>query len=471
MKQFFRRIPQPIRIVLKHVARRTVGRLPSSPSRLTGELAKNGGKPVRDVRLRPWSSVEDGNLSLWHTGMRAAFRHIFLEGVEGFPQPLAQQFARQWAAYCGCQYGVLVGHGTDALRIGLAAVLDHDGLDYGGEVIVPNLSFIASATAALDRRFGVAFVDVDPGTLLLDPTRVEEVIVPGKTRAIMPVHLFGQPADMTALKAIADRYGLKIVEDAAQAHGAVWETGPVGSLGHAGGFSFQSSKNLASGEGGALVTNDEQVFERAYSIHNAGRSLTDGSRWEHVNLGWNCRVTEYQASLLIHRFSTFDRLQATRRKNFQYLRELMANIACLMPLALHAGVRAHGMYMFAMRYKLEHCGGLSIEKFLDLVQAEGAPVYRAFAVTMSNQVAMQHLMKKHPKYFRRLPTPVSDQAAQEIVYIPQNVFLGTTGDMEDIVAAVRKVERHCSLVTQVPLSQSGVVLERIANRAFDHVPN
>ena len=282
MTQLLRRAPQPIKKILRTIARRTIGRLPAPASRLTGALAHDGGRPVRDLRLRPWASVEDGNLARWHTEMRAVFRRIFLGGVEGLPQPLAEEFARQWAAYCGCRYGLLLGNGTDALRIGLAAVLDHDGLDYGGEVIVPNFSFIASATAPLDRRFGVAFVDVDQGTLLLDPKRVEEAIVPGKTRAIMPVHLFGQPADMTALKAIADKHGLKIIEDAAQAHGAVWETGPVGSLGDAGAFSFQSSKNLASGEGGALTTNDEQVFERAYSMHNAGRSRIGGGRWAHV---------------------------------------------------------------------------------------------------------------------------------------------------------------------------------------------
>ena len=310
--------------------------------------------------------------------MRAVFRRIFLGGVEGLPQPLAEEFARQWAAYCGCRYGLLISNGTDALRIGLAAVFDHDGLDYGGEVIVPNFSFIASATAPLDRRFGVAFVDVDEGTLLLDPKRVEEAIVPGKTRAILPVHLFGQPADMTALKAIADKHGLKIIEDAAQGHGAVWETGPVGSLGDVGAFSFQSTKNLASGEGGALTTNDEQVFERAYSMHNAGRSRIEGGRWEHVSLGWNCRLTEYQAALLIHRFPEFQQQQSIRRQNFQYLRELMQDVACLKPLALYAGARAHGMYMFAMRYRQEHCGGLPIDNFLELIQAEGAPIYRSF---------------------------------------------------------------------------------------------
>src|SRR5262249_58657825 len=119
-------------------------------------------------------------------------------------------------------------------------------------------------------------------------------IIPGRTRAILPVHLFGQPADMTALRAIADKHGLKIIEDAAQAHGAVWETGPVGSLGDVGAFSFQSSKNLACGEGGALVTNDEQIFERAHSMHNAGRSRVDGGPWGHLTAWLERRPDAYQ---------------------------------------------------------------------------------------------------------------------------------------------------------------------------------
>ena len=428
---------------LRPLARATLGRLPWPRPRLSGALAKEGGKPVRDVRLRPWASEGDGIFARWQGGGRAQLRRVFLGGIEGLPQPLAQEFAQKWAEYCGCRYGLLLTHGTDALRIALAALFDHDGLDYGGEVIVPNFSFIASATAPLDRRFGVAFVDVDPDTLLLDPGRVEEAIVPGKTRAIMPVHLFGQPADMTALRSIAAKHGLKIVEDAAQAHGAVWESGPVGSLGDAAGFSFQSSKNLNCGEGGALTTNDEQVFERAYSLHNAGRSRVGGGRWEHVTLGWNCRPTEYQAALLLDRLGRFDRRQALRRQNFDALHGLMADIGCLRPLAMHPGVRAHGMYMFAMRYRPEHCGGVSLTGFLDLVQAEGAPIHRAFAATMSEQPAMQQLMRKRSDYFRRLPTPVADRAAEETVYIAHNVFLGNVDDMADIAAAVRKVERHC----------------------------
>jgi dTDP-4-amino-4,6-dideoxygalactose transaminase len=428
---------------LRPLLRATLGNLPRPAARLTGALAKDGGIPVRNTRYRPWPSDNDGDFLRWHGGVRA-LRTVYLSGIEGLPQPLAEEFARQWAAYCGCRYGLLTPHGTDALRIALAALVDHDGLDYGGEVIVPNFSFIATATVPLDRRFGIAFVDVDFATLLLDPARVEEAIVPGKTRAIMPVHLFGQPADMTALRVIAKKHGLKILEDAAQAHGAVWESGPVGSLGDAAGFSFQSSKNLSCGEGGILTTNDEQVFERAYSMHNAGRSRIGSGRWEHLTLGWNIRPTEYQAAVLLYRFKHFDRRQAIRLRNFDLLRGLMKNVGCLEALAVHPGVRAHGMYMFAMRYKPEHCGGLPLDSFIELIQAEGAPIYRAFAATMSDQPAIKQLMRKRPDYFRRLPTPIADRAAQETVYIAQNVFLGTPVDMEDIVAAVSKVERQCS---------------------------
>jgi dTDP-4-amino-4,6-dideoxygalactose transaminase len=430
-----------LRPLVRGVARATVGRLPPPAARLSGPLAQEGGIPVRNTRYRPWKGLDDGNAADWRGGLAAQFRRIFLTGAEGLPQPLATEFAARWAAFCGCRYGLLLPHGTDALRIGLAAALDHDGLDYGGEVIVPNFSFIASATAALDRRLGVAFVDVDPQTLLIDPARVEEAIVPGKTRAIMAVHLFGQPADMTALRAIADRHGLKLIEDAAQAHGARWQDGPAGALGDVAGFSFQSFKNLSSGEGGALVTNDEQIFDRAYSMHNAGRARIDGGRWEHVTLGWNCRPTEYQAAVLLQRFKSFERKQAVRLKNFMRLREMMGEVKSLLPLALNAGTRRHGVHMFAVRYQPEYGGGRTLDQFLELLRHEGVPIYRSFAATMAGQLAIKKLMQTRPEYFRLLHTPVADQAAEDTAYIAQQIFLGSEADMADIAAAVRKVER------------------------------
>lgn len=428
--------------VAKVIAQQTIGRLPPSPARLEGKLARDGGIPVRNTRYRPWPGNRP-NLVLGKvlTG-RSHLWKVLASGIEGLPQPMAKQFAERWAAYCGCRFALMLPHGTDALRIALAAALEHDGLDYGGEVIVPNLSFIASATAPMDRRFGVCFVDVKEDTLLLDPQRVEEAIVPGKTRAIMPVHLFGQPCDMTALRAIAQKHGLKIIEDAAQAHGAEWEGRTTGSWGDAAGFSFQSSKNLSCGEGGALVTDDEALFERAYQMHDAGRARVGGERWGHQVLGWNCRISEFQAAILLDRLATFDAEQERRRQRFELLRRQLEDVPCVEIVATDPRVTKHGAYMFPIRYKAEHCDGLSIGDFLAALGAEGAPVYRGYACTMMHQPAMMRLQEKRPEYIRSLETPVADRAVKELLYISHNVLLTGEKDIAEIAATFRKVQRY-----------------------------
>jgi dTDP-4-amino-4,6-dideoxygalactose transaminase len=421
------------RAVLRHA--------PRGAARRDGRLAIDGGTPVRDIRWRPWAPEDTGRRWQWWWSVGPALRDVFVSGIEGLPQPRQRLFSEQWAAFCRCRHALLLPHGTDALRFALAAVLDHDGLDYGGEVIVPNLSFIASATAAWDRRFGVALVDVDPATLNLNPQKVEEAIVHGRTKAIMPVHQFGQPADMSALTAIAQRHQLKIIEDAAQAHGAVWEDRRVGAIGDAGAFSFQSAKNLTSGEGGILTTNNTEVFERAHALHNAGRAYGSGGRWEHAILGWNCRPTEYQAALLLHRLGRFESQQAIRKRNFDRLRQLLAGVRAVEPLAIDPRVRAHGMYMFVVRYRSEHCGGATVEAFLEAVRAEGAPLQRCYVATIADQPAVQELRRRRPDYVRVLPTPVADAAVMNILYIAASVFLGPPHDMDDICAAIGKVER------------------------------
>jgi dTDP-4-amino-4,6-dideoxygalactose transaminase len=369
-------------------------------------------------------------------------RHLFTSGKEGLPQELATEFATRWAAHCQCRYALPLPHGTDALRIALAAALDHDGLDYGGEVIVPNLSFIASATAPLDRCCGIALVDVDPETLVIAPERVEEAIVPGRTRAIMPVHLFGHPANMTELRRIADRYGLKLIEDAAQAHDAAWMSQPVGSWGDAAGFSFQSFKNLSCGEGGALTTNDAALFARAYSLHNAGRGYLERQRWQHESLGWNCRLGEYQAAVLLSRLKHFARLQARRRESFFILRKLLHEIPCVAPLGLASGVTQHGVHMLAMRYLPHRCGGLPVDDFLELCRAEGAPLFRSYERTLAQQPAIQKLARKYPDFVRVLPTPVADEAVRQLIYIPHEALLADGTAMRDIADCLRKVYEH-----------------------------
>ncbi len=428
--------------MVKKAAQQTLGRLPPNSSRLTGKLAIHGGKPVRHTRLRPWPGINDISLLRWTTQMRPAFRKIFLSGCEGRPHSLAQEFARRFAEYSGSRHGLLLGHGTDALRVALAAALDHDGLDYCGEVIVPNFSFIASATCALDRRLGVCFVDVDEQTLCLDPKRVEESIIPGKTRAIMAVHLFGQPADMTALRGIATRHNLKVIEDAAQAHGARWENGQAGSLGDAAAFSFQSSKNLNSGEGGLFVTNDDAIFERAYQMHDVGRNRVSPSRWAHESLGWNMRLNEYTAALLLDRMRDFEAEQERRAANFMALHQALQEVACAAPLAIHPGVRRHAAYMFVGRYFPEQCDNLGIDDFVEAVGREGVPIFRGYESTLSRQPVFQKTADKHPKLVRVLPSPVADAACRNTFYIPQQVFRATKADMLEIAAAFHKVQNH-----------------------------
>ena len=419
---------------------RTLPQLPGRPGRLTGTLAKEGGLPVRDTRYRPWPAYPSSSMLEWSTKIAPKFLQIFLTGVEGLPQPLATRFAEEWARYCGANYSLLLPHGTDALRVAISAAIDHDGMEYGGEIIVPNLSFIASATTVLDRQFGVALVDVDPETYLLDPKRVEEAIIPGKTRAIMAVHLFGQPADMTALRDIAKRHSLVLLEDAAQAHGAMHELGRVGSIGDAAGFSFQSSKNLSGGEGGAFTTNDLQTFERAYSFHNVGRARRGGQRWGHHSLGFNMRASEYVAAILLTRLEKLEAQQQRRVENFHRLREYISEVSCVRPLGIGRGVQRHGVHMFVLRYDPEECGGLSIEGFMSAIQAEGIPLNRGYTATMAQQPALQLIGEKHPSYLRVMPTPVSDEAVGNMLFLAHDIFLGNEADMREVAAAFMKVQ-------------------------------
>src|SRR5687767_824366 len=419
---------------------RTLPQLPGRPGRLTGTLAKEGGLPVRDKRYRPWPVYPSSSMLEWTTKIAPKFLQIFLTGVEGLPQPLATRFADEWARYCGARHSLLLPHGTDALRVAIASAIDHDGMEYGGEIIVPNLSFIASATTVLDRRFGVALVDVDPETYLMDPQRVEEAIIPGKTRAIMAVHLFGQPADMTALRDVAKRHSLVLLEDAAQAHGAIHELGRVGSIGDAAGFSFQSSKNLSAGEGGAFTTNDLQTFERAYSFHNVGRARRGGQRWGQHSLGFNMRASEYVAAILLQRLEKLEAEQQLRAENFHKLREYLSEVSCLRPFGIVSGVQRHGVHMFVLRYDSEECAGLGIEDFMSALQAEGLPLSRGYTATMAQQPALQLIGEKHPSYLRVLPTPVADEAVKNMLFLPHDLFLGSEADMREVAAAFMKVQ-------------------------------
>ena len=216
---------------------------------MSNQLAASGGTPVRNTETAPWSAWPLHTTEEWESKIEPLLREVYLSGNEGSGGTMIERFREQYARYTGTNYALFMPHGTDAISAALAGALDLDGFSEGGEVIVPNYTFVATASAVLERRCTVVFVDISPETFTIDPEAVAAAISP-ETRAILPVHLGGHPADMGALQDIALRHNLAVIEDCAQAHAAEYQTKKVGALSDVGAFSFQASKNLTSGEGG-----------------------------------------------------------------------------------------------------------------------------------------------------------------------------------------------------------------------------
>src|ERR1043166_6391383 len=253
----------------------------------------------------------------------------------------------------------------------------------GDEVSIPGYTFVATATAALEVGAVPVFADIDPHTYTLDPASVEACITP-RTRAIVPVHLGGRPADMDALMALARRHDLVVIEDAAQAWGASWQGRKAGTLGHAAGFSFQSSKNITAGEGGIILTNDAAIGALAQSLSNCGRQ-PDGLWYAHYVLGGNYRLSEFHGAVLRVQLRRYPPQLASRQANAAYLEQALSEVPGITTLRQDARVTSHAYHLLVLRYQAEAFGGASRERFLTAMCAEGIdgmhmgyslPVYR-----------------------------------------------------------------------------------------------
>jgi dTDP-4-amino-4,6-dideoxygalactose transaminase len=403
---------------------------------MSEKLAIQGGAPVR---TKGWPSWPQNTEEQWREQVEPALREVYLSRVEGLPGGRAKRFAENFARYVGAEYGVMMPHGTDSIMAALTGVLDLDGFADGGEAIVPNYTFIASASAALDRRLTLAFVDIDPNTFTISPEAVEAAVDPERTRAIVAVHLGGQPADMEALRAIAGKYGLGIVEDCAQAHGAEHHGKKVGSLGDAGAFSFQSSKNLTSGEGGMVTTDSQDVRDRVVAFMDVGRR-PGGARWEYPRVGWNYRPSEYLAALLDVRLAALEDETRRRNDNAAYLSKRLADVEGVTPPLLAPYTTMHGYHLYMMRYDANGFGGHTRHEFLRALQAEGISCSSGYGQPLSREAGLSHLISKYPHLVRELPCPNVEKVCAESVWFYQNMLLGPREDMDDIVEAIAKVQ-------------------------------
>lgn len=254
--------------------------------------------------------------------LRAAFDRVYTRSwyIEGEEDAA---FEKAFAAYCNVGGCVGVGNGLDALMLALKAL----EIAEGDEVIVPSNTYIATALAVTYVGATPVFVEPDIRTYNIDPTKIEAAITE-RTKAIMPVHLYGQPCDMEPIMAVAKKYGLRIVEDCAQAHGATYKGQKVGSFGDAAGFSFYPGKNLgALGDAGAVVSNDESLMEKVRALGNYGSDY----KYHHIYKGNNSRLDELQAAFLAAKLPHLDRMNENRRATAQKYLEGIRNPAVVLP--------------------------------------------------------------------------------------------------------------------------------------------
>jgi perosamine synthetase len=229
------------------------------------------------------------------------------------------QFEKEFADFSDTKYAVAVSNGTAAIHLSLVAM----GVKSGDEVIVPDLSFIATANAVLHANAKPVFVDIDPYNLCMDPAKIEAAIT-DKTKAIMPVHLYGHPADMIAINQIAEKYNLLVIEDAAEAHGAKINGKTVGSWGHCGTFSFYGNKNLTTGEGGMITTDDEDLYNKLRFLRD--HAMSKEKRYWHTEPGYNYRMTNLQAALGCAQLERAEELMEKRQQIFKWYKEALEGV-------------------------------------------------------------------------------------------------------------------------------------------------
>ncbi len=419
------------------VASRTVPAF-GNLGRNAGKLAMLGGQPVR---AKPWPTWP-----VWDRSAEESVLTILRSGnwYRGQGKTVTQ-FEEAYAKLLGVKRCVCTFNGTNALLTAMHAL----DVGVGDEVIVSPYTFIATYNVLLNSAVLPVFADTDPETFQIDPDTIEERITE-RTRAIMPVHILGIPADMDRIMAIARKHNLVVIEDACQAWLAQWRGKCCGTIGDLGCFSFQNSKHLPCGEGGAVVGNDEELMDRIHSFHNCGRPYGSVKRTSsYPIIGTNRRMTEYQAAILLNQMQRLESDTARRWENGQYLTSQIKDIPGIIPCKLYEGTTRAVFHLYPFRYKKEQFNNAPRDKFLRALSAEGIPCSGGYGPQYSDGLIEDALTSKNftrsfPKtrldqYRNELNYPGNDQLCEEAVWIGQNMLLTGKQDMDDIADAIAKI--------------------------------
>ena len=359
------------------------------------------------------------------------------------------RFEAEYAKLTGAKFCQAVSNGTSALICSLGAL----GVGPGDEVIVPPYTFVATVNAVLLHGALPVFVDSHPDSFQLDHRKVEAAIT-DRTVAIVPVHMGGGVGDVDAFLEVGRKRSLPVVEDAAQAHLAQWRGRHVGTWGAVGCFSFQASKNLNAGEGGAVLTNDERLMDRLYAFQNNGRSrrATGTPDFTYGSPGGNFRLTEFQGALLLAQMNRIEAWAVRRESNASYLTELLRDVPGIVPARMPSGCTRNAYHLYMFRYQAEQFGGLPRAKFLQAMRAEGVACSGGYEPLNKDPLMEKALSSRgyerlygkgaFAKWARRTECPENDRLCREAVWWGQTVLLAERPVMEEIAAAVRKVRRN-----------------------------
>lgn len=350
-------------------------------------------------------------------------------------------FEKEFAAFCGSKYALSCVNGSVALRLALIAC----GVKPGDEVLVPPYTFIATASIVIEANCVPIFVDIDPRTYNMDASKIEAAIT-SRTKAIIPVHFAGQSCEMDQILLIAKKHNLRVIEDACHGHGAEYKGKKLGSIGDAGCFSFQSSKNLTSGEGGMVITNNDSLYQMMNSLRNVGR-VEGGAWYEHHFAGCNYRITQLQAVLLSSQLKRLNEQTMIRHRNGSYLNELLSKIDGITPLTRGLGETIHSYHIYIFKYDKSKFNGLSKVEFARMLAAEGVPCFMGYPEPLYKQPLFQK--KNFMCYaipvgvdYSKIQCPVTEKACyEEAVWIMQHAMLGTSEDMDLFAAAIIKIQQ------------------------------
>jgi len=370
-----------------------------------------------------------------------------------------EQFEAEFAGLHRARHAIAVASGDMALEICTRAI----GLAPGDEVITAPYTFFATSSCVLNCGALPVYVDIHPDTYNIDPGRIEEAITE-RTRAILPVDFAGEIYDYEAVNAIAEKHGLVVVEDSAQAHGVSLEGERYGgTFGKVGVFSFQESKCLTAGEGGLVLTDDDEMAELAWSLRHYGRTRT-GLWYEHFRLGWNARINEFTAALLRAQLRKLPEQNAVRMRNVRYLYDGLDEVEGLEPIRLHPRGVTHNHYLVMVRYAPEAWDGLSRERFLEALNEEGVPAVSGYSFGNYANPVFEALDLSSPSSpfmaDRSAPIdygsfaercPVTERACnEEAIWLTHPLFLGDTGHVDMVLDAVRKIRANVDQVLASP---------------------